>query len=100
MRRRHLAPPTLALAGAALTSGLPANTVAQEPLALEEVLVTAQRRTESLQDVPISIIAMEQQALEMRGIDEIEDIWQAIDSNDDWSKFERKISHLTSFPKK
>jgi iron complex outermembrane receptor protein len=58
----------------ALNAGLTEPTYANEPLSLEEVLVTAQRRTQSLQDVPISIVAMEQQALEMRGIDEIEDI--------------------------
>lgn len=74
MRQRHLAAPLLATAAAALLAIFPAHTLADTPLALEEVLVTAQRRTQSLQDVPISIVALEQQALEMRGIDEIEDI--------------------------
>ncbi|MEM9254769.1 MAG: TonB-dependent receptor [Pseudomonadota bacterium] len=46
----------------------------EDHIALEEVLVTAQRRTQTLQDVPISIVAMDQQVLEMRAIDEIEDI--------------------------
>jgi len=63
------------MAGTALTVALPLAThAADAPLALEEVLVTAQRRTQSLQDVPISIVAMDQQVLEMRAIDEIEDI--------------------------
>ena len=45
-----------------------------QALVLEEVFVTAQKRTESLQDVPISIVAMEQQALEVRAIDALQDI--------------------------
>lgn len=73
MEQRKLTIPSLALAGTVLTTGLPAPTLA-DSLSLEEVLVTAQRRTQSLQDVPISIVALDQQTLEMRGIDEIEDI--------------------------
>ncbi|MGH8864916.1 MAG: TonB-dependent receptor plug domain-containing protein, partial [Burkholderiales bacterium] len=38
--------------------------MAQEKTALEEVMVTAQKRTENLQDVPISIQALGNQALE------------------------------------
>ncbi len=73
MNRPNPTIPVLAAVGAALTLGAPAGSAA-EGLALEEILVTAQRRTQSLQDVPISIVAMDQQVLEMRGIDEIEDI--------------------------
>ncbi|MFT4519316.1 MAG: iron complex outermembrane receptor protein [Halioglobus sp.] len=74
MRQPMISVPTIALAGGLLSAGLPLSATAEETLTLEEVLVTAQRRTQSLQDVPISIIAMDQQTLEMRGIDEIEDI--------------------------
>jgi iron complex outermembrane receptor protein len=41
--------------------------------ALEEVIVTAERRQQSLQDVPISITAMNEETLAKYGIDELED---------------------------
>jgi len=40
---------------------------------LEEVVVTAQRRSESLQDTPIAITALDSNAMEMRGITNIQD---------------------------
>lgn len=43
-------------------------------LALEEVIVTAQKRAESIQDVPISITAFSSEKLEVMGIADIEDI--------------------------
>ena len=42
--------------------------------ALEEVIVTAEKREESLQDVPISIVAFNQEALEKLGIRDIKDL--------------------------
>ena len=42
--------------------------------ALEEVFVTAEKRMESLQDVPISIVAFNQEALENLGISDIKDL--------------------------
>ncbi len=42
--------------------------------ALEEVFVTAEKRVESLQDVPISIVAFNQTALENLGISDIKDL--------------------------
>lgn len=74
MRPMNPAAPILVVVSVALTAGLPVPANANNSLALEEVLVTAQRRTQSLQDVPISIVAMDQHVLEMRAIDEIEDI--------------------------
>lgn len=41
-----------------LTAGLSSPLAAQEDYALEEVIVTAQKRAESVQDVPIAITAM------------------------------------------
>ncbi|MCB1704590.1 MAG: TonB-dependent receptor [Halioglobus sp.] len=42
--------------------------------ALEEILVTAEKRVESLQDVPISIVAFNQEKLENLGISDIKDL--------------------------
>ena len=42
--------------------------------ALEEVIVTAEKREQSLQDVPISIIALGREALELQGIDDLDDL--------------------------
>ncbi|GAB3291296.1 TonB-dependent receptor [Parahaliea aestuarii] len=41
---------------------------------LEEVVVTAQKRVESLQDTPISLAALGSNELEMRGIEDITDL--------------------------
>jgi iron complex outermembrane receptor protein len=50
-------------------------TAAQEnTLMLEEVIVTAQKREESLQDAPISIAAFSQEALTQEGIGAIDDL--------------------------
>lgn len=56
------------------TPGFRDPAAAERKLVLEEVLVTAQKRTESLQDVPISVVAMDQRTLELRAIDELKDI--------------------------
>lgn len=56
-------------------SALSAVVQAQEStLALEEVIVTAQKREQTLQDVPISVSAFSTDRLEVMGIDELEDI--------------------------
>ena len=56
-------------------SALSAVAQAQEnSLALEEVIVTAQKREQTLQDVPISVSAFGTERLEVMGIDELEDI--------------------------
>ncbi|MDY0066379.1 MAG: TonB-dependent receptor [Steroidobacteraceae bacterium] len=41
---------------------------------VEEVIVTAQKREESLQDTPISIVALSSKTLESRGIDSLTDL--------------------------
>jgi iron complex outermembrane recepter protein len=45
---------------------------------LEEIVVTATRREENLQQVPISIVAVTGDSLEMRGLDSLERVSQAI----------------------
>lgn len=60
-----------------LALSIPANQAgAQQPGAdvLEEILVTARRREESLQEVPISVVAMGGEDLEVRGLEQIEDL--------------------------
>lgn len=69
-RPRRLA---VAIAVAAGTCAGAIHAQPQEPVArtaaLEEVIVTAQRRQESLQDVPIAVVAMSADELTHRGID-------------------------------
>ncbi len=62
---------------AALALSIPA--LAQEsgeersgPIRLEEVVVTATKRTESLQDVPVAVTALTSQDIEVRGLHELQ----------------------------
>jgi iron complex outermembrane recepter protein len=57
----------MALSGAVAATASPSAT-AQEVAALEEVVVTATRRTESLQDVPLSVAALSSEQMESLGI--------------------------------
>ena len=47
-------------------------------LTLEEGVVTAQKKTESLQDAPISLIAFGREKLEQLGISDVGDIQSAV----------------------
>jgi len=58
------------LASALALTAYGAGVLAQ-PLMLEEVMVTAQKRTENLQDVPISIIAMSGETIDDLGITDL-----------------------------
>lgn len=67
----------LALVVSALTSAMVITAQAQTPTpsgALEEVIVTAEKRAESNQDVPIAITAFSQRDIEQRGISNVEDL--------------------------
>src|SRR5688572_5605026 len=59
----------LLLAGVAGVASVPAFSQA-----LEEVVVTAERRATPLQDTPISIVAMSSETLERKGIEDIADV--------------------------
>ena len=54
--------------------------VATEGVALDEVIVTARRRDESLQQVPISITAIDQNALQQQGVSTLTDLQQLVPS--------------------
>ncbi len=79
----EVAPPTDALDNIAVESlraeatPLPAATPAP-PTALEEIIVTAQKREQSLQEVPIAISAFTNFQLDARGITSIKDLGHAV----------------------
>jgi iron complex outermembrane recepter protein len=75
MTKQSMATPCkLAFAIASLTAaGFTSVTSAEESLALEEIVVTAQKRAESLQDVPISVSAMSGEKLAEAGIPDMQD---------------------------
>lgn len=85
MSLRKLSPVhPLALAVSAVVSAmvLPAQAQAPSPSGtmLEEVVVTAEKRTESLQEVPIAITAFNQKDIEQRGISNVADLLGQIPS--------------------
>jgi iron complex outermembrane receptor protein len=68
---------TLALSVAGVLAGVVATeTSAQEraTTGLDEIVVTAQRRAERLQDIPISVAAFDDRALEARGVTNLRQI--------------------------
>ena len=71
-------PLSLLAAGCAAALLMPAAAEAQQSpgsrSVLEEVVVSARRREESLQEVPISIVALNSEALELRGVQRLEDL--------------------------
>ncbi len=60
-------------------AGAPAA-VAQEGIALEEIIVTARKRSENLQDVPVSVLAFGAERIEKQGIRNLEDYARLIPS--------------------
>lgn len=67
----------LAIAVSMATAALvPQGAYAEEKIALEEVVITAQKREQNLQDTPIAVSSFNAEALEQQGIDDIEDVSQ------------------------
>lgn len=66
--------PRIALGRAAMVAALAVTPGIASSQALEEVVVTAERREMALQDTPISIIALSSETLERKGIEDISDI--------------------------
>ena len=60
----------LALLNASVFSGIIS---AQSQATVEEIVVTARKKSESLQDVPLSVSAIREETLEERGINVFED---------------------------
>jgi iron complex outermembrane receptor protein len=79
---------TMTILGYALliSSQVPTSLMAQDiekeinndEIALEKIVVTARKREESLQDVPISITAFGEQQLESRGVTELTDLTESV----------------------
>ncbi len=65
---------TLASMGARATEATPSDTAGSESNALQEIVVTATRREESISKVPISITAMSQDTLDEKGIRDITEL--------------------------
>src|SRR5688572_25628113 len=69
----------LSLLAAACSTALLQPIEGQQPASgasagLEEIVVSARRREENLQDVPISIVALNSEALELRGVQQLSDV--------------------------
>ena len=60
-----------------VSGGQSANTAQESSSGLEDIVVTAQRRSENLQDTPIAITAMTATALEAQGITDLNGVVQA-----------------------
>lgn len=67
----------LAWASTAVAQGAPAATAqGSGGAALEEVVVTAQRRTENLQQTPVAVTALSPEAMEQRNVQNTQDLMQ------------------------
>ena len=56
----------------ASVAGFAAPALAQDSVQVEEVIITAQKREQSLQDVPISVTAVSAERLEAQGVENLE----------------------------
>jgi iron complex outermembrane recepter protein len=64
------------LISSALSSAVFAQTApAEDEAGIKDIVVTAQKRAENLQDTPISIVALDSEALEQKGIGSINDLF-------------------------
>lgn len=62
------------------TSAIAQTQESQESLVIEEIVVTARRREESLQDVPLAVTAISGDELALRGASDISELAQSIPS--------------------
>ncbi len=61
----------------AIGFGFPASVVAQDEIVIEEIVVTARKVEENLRDVPLTVNAFTEQALDEQGIVSLQDIADA-----------------------
>jgi iron complex outermembrane recepter protein len=74
MSHRHTLPASRVAAAVALALGLANIAQAAEEITLDEVIVTAERREQNLQDVPISATVLSARDLDRRGVTDLNDI--------------------------
>jgi len=75
MRARLALTTAVALAAAAAAGGAQAQQTAQAQVAtLEEIVVTARKREESLQDIPVAVTAFSDRAIEAIGLNSLQDL--------------------------
>ena len=79
-QRFTLKPLAIAVAVATTGGATVMTASAEESLSIEEIVVTATRRNESVQDVPISIDVLAEGALEDNGVGDLEDFAHLIPS--------------------
>ena len=60
--------PTMIAAAVSLTCGFIPNVFSADNVMIEEVIVTAQKRSQSVQDIPLAVTAMSAEMLDERGI--------------------------------
>ena len=61
-------------AASAQTAAVPAPSAAEPPQTVDQIVVTAQKRTQSLQDVPIVVTTVSKQLIQDTGIKDIKDL--------------------------
>jgi iron complex outermembrane receptor protein len=76
MSQLHSLPATRVAAAVALALGLSSIARAADEVTLDEVIVTAERREQNLQDIPISATVLSAADLEKRGVTDLNDIQQ------------------------
>ena len=65
---------TRAIAAAAIAGGTALVPAVAQAQALDEVVVTAERRATNIQDTPISLVALTEEVLEAKGVEDIMDL--------------------------
>ncbi|MDX1405699.1 MAG: TonB-dependent receptor [Woeseiaceae bacterium] len=70
----------LSACGASIALTAPTSGAAQEGSAIDEIVVTARKRTENLQDIPMSVIALSSDVIEKQGVTSLEDYARLIPS--------------------
>jgi outer membrane receptor protein involved in Fe transport len=95
----HRISATVALAAAGIAISLPATSLAQEQdvaqeqeFAIEEIIVTAQRRAQSMQDVSVSISAFSADALDTHTIEDMADLQFSVPNVMTSAGFEGRIA--------